>query len=359
MKKQLFIGALALASLLGVAQNKISKKIKNTPTSERSVLTAPSNYYAFSTFTASYQAITGTSVTSAGTKWDEPTDTIHIGFNFKLYNAQNDSVQLQGGSYFSFDDLVNGNTLTTGSPMFEDLCDRAYNPNSDNEGDPGGISPITYTTTGTAGSRICKIQVSNAGFYPENNANSTSTSFVNFQVWLYETTNNIEFRYGSVSIQTPSLNLQNSTGFICGLMDSLDYNTSAAASANMLNGPYASPAMVGPNPNFTDVISGNITSGTVYKFTRNTLVTSISKVSVFGNISLFPNPAKDKLFISNISSELSNANIEFYDVAGKLIHTEKIASEINLSGFNKGIYFLKIKTATNQSAFINKIVITD
>ena len=108
----------------------------------------------------------------------------------------------------SFDDLVNGNYLTTGSPIFEDLCDRAFNPNTDNEGDPGGISPISYTTTGIAGSRICKIQVSNAGFYGENNQNGTSVSFINYQLWLYETTNDIEFRYGSVSIQTPSLNFK-------------------------------------------------------------------------------------------------------------------------------------------------------
>ena len=98
--KKITIIVFALATLAVSAQNKSIKKVKQNSSSKISALTsAPSNYYSFSTFTASYQSITGTSVTSAGTKWDEPTDIIPVGFNFKLYDEQNDTIQLQGGSY--------------------------------------------------------------------------------------------------------------------------------------------------------------------------------------------------------------------------------------------------------------------
>ena len=354
--KKLFVTTLVLFSLTGLAQNKFSKR-KGAPMAKTTVTTTPSNYYTFSTFTTSYQTFTGT-IVSGGKKWDDLTDTIPLGFNFKLYNNQNDTIQLSGGSFFTFDDLINGNYLTAGSPMFEDLCDRAYDPNADSEGDPGGSSDISYTTTGTPGNKICKIQVSNAGFYGENDANGVSTSSVNFQIWLYETSNDIEFRYGNVSIQNPTLNLATPSGFVCGLVDSLDYNTSLAVKANMLTGIHSSPTVVGPNANFTDVITGNIQNGRVYKFSRNSITTSISKLPSLNHVALFPNPATDKLYVQNISNELINASIEFYDVTGLKVYSGELKNEIDLSSFSKGIYFVQIKTPNGEAGIINKLIIT-
>jgi hypothetical protein len=356
--KKLFILTFLVINLIGVSQNKIGKKVKGSVSEKSSLVVAPSNYYSFSTFTASYQNITGT-IVSGGKKWDDLTDTIPVGFNFKLYDDQNDTIQFAGGSYFSFNDLLNGSYLTTGSPMLEDLCDRAYDPNVDTEGDPGGISNISYTTTGLPGNKICKIEVNNAGFYGENNANGTSVSSVNFQVWLYQSSNDIEFRFGATNIQNMPVNLTNSNGFICGLFDSLDYNTSLATKANMLNGIHSGPTMVGPNANFTDVITGTVQSGRVYKFSRNAMITSISQNPHFSNIHLYPNPAKDKLFINNISQELNGSSVDFYDVTGQRIYSTRLSNEIDISSFSKGLYLVKVKTADGEVGLINKIIITN
>lgn len=355
--KKLFICALAIFSLATTAQEKSFKKTFVPFTAKSNAIAPPSTYYSFSTFTANYQNITGVSVTN-GLMWDEPIDSIPIGFNFKLYNMQNDTISFAGGSYASFNDVVNDPLLTAASPIFEDLCDKAFDPSVNVEGDPGGISNISYTTTGTVGSRIFKIEVNNAGFYGENSSAATTSSTVNYQLWLYETTNVIEFRFGNMTLVNQSLNFLNTGGFICGLVDDLDYNTVTATNSNLLNGPHANPTMVGLSPTATDFISGTPQNGRVYRFTYNT-VTSLKNNLNVSKIKVYPNPAKDKLYIDNLSSDLNNATIEFYDVVGKQIHSEKLNSVIDLSSFTKGIYFVKVKAENKESTFINKIVITD
>ncbi len=354
--KKLFICVLAIATLTGVAQNKKMKAIAPSASKSSAVMAPPSAYYSFTTFTASYQNITGVSVTN-GLMWDEEIDSIPIGFNFKLYNMQNDTISFIGGSYASFNDILNDPLLTAAAPMFEDLCDKAFDPNVNVEGDPGGVSNISYTTTGTVGSRICKIEVNNAGFYGEN-LNGPSASTVNYQLWLYETSNVIEFRFGACTLLNPGDNFFNAGGFISGLVDDLDFNTAIATNSNLLNGPHTTPTMVALTTNVTEYITGTPQSGRVYRFTNNT-ITSVKNISMASNLQLYPNPAKDKLYINNISSELNNATIEFYDVAGKQIHVENLSNEINISSLNKGIYLVKIKTEAGQSIFLNKIVVTE
>ncbi|MEO6304431.1 MAG: T9SS type A sorting domain-containing protein [Bacteroidia bacterium] len=357
MKKQLLIASLTIASLVSVAQNKIVKTIKQNTLAKSSVALPPSAYYSFSTFTAGYTSITG-SVVSGGQKWDELIYQIPIGFNFTLYNSVNDTINFGGGALLSFNDLNNDQFITAAGPMFEDLCDRAFDPAVDTDGDPGGISPITYTTVGTPGSRICKIEINNGGFYSEISNNAVSTSFVNLQAWLYETTNDIEFRFGTCSIANAADCFYDPNGFGCNLFDLLDVNTANSSNSNALNGPFASPTMVVLSPSITDVLTGTIQSGRVHKFTKSA-TTAIKNISQTSNLSLYPNPTKDKLYISNISADLNNATIEFYDVTGKQIHSEKIKSEINLSSFEKGIYLVKIKTESGQRIFLNKIVVTE
>ena len=56
---------------------------------------------------------------------------------------------------------------------------------------------------------------------------------------------------------------------------------------------------------------------------------------------------------------LPNSEVLFFDVFGKLIKTYKVTNnieKINLEGFTKGIYFLKLKS-DNQLTKENKIII--
>lgn len=69
---------------------------------------------------------------------------------------------------------------------------------------------------------------------------------------------------------------------------------------------------------------------------------------VFEDISISPVPVNDKLFI-NHSRSLSGSNITIYDVAGRLVSSEKLLNNaIDVSGLNTGVYFLKLNI-NNQS----------
>jgi len=71
----------------------------------------------------------------------------------------------------------------------------------------------------------------------------------------------------------------------------------------------------------------------------------------FNTITLSPNPVKD---ILTIYSKSAMQNIEIYSVLGQLIMSKSIEdknAKINISNFNKGLYFVKIKTENATQSF--------
>jgi len=89
----------------------------------------------------------------------------------------------------------------------------------------------------------------------------------------------------------------------------------------------------------TDVVTTNITlfaKWTVATFVENRQVTDFK---------LYPNPAKDKLYINFNSSNLSGA---IYDLQGKRVVDIKTGiNPIDISNLSKGIYFVKIINSGN------------
>ncbi len=76
---------------------------------------------------------------------------------------------------------------------------------------------------------------------------------------------------------------------------------------------------------------------------------SISDVHAISdvNINIYPNPTSRFVQIDN----LDNLNLEYYiyDLTGKLLQTEKLQDQIDLSNLNDGLYLLKaINTETNE-----------
>ena len=63
------------------------------------------------------------------------------------------------------------------------------------------------------------------------------------------------------------------------------------------------------------------------------------------NIAIYPNPARDFVKLSAISSQLSTVRV--YNCLGMLVEEIEVNSsevEINTSGYNAGIYFINIQT---------------
>jgi PKD repeat protein len=76
-------------------------------------------------------------------------------------------------------------------------------------------------------------------------------------------------------------------------------------------------------------------------------------------ISVFPNPAKDKLYVIT-DAAYRNETVEIFSAVGEKVFKSEIRnlkSEIDISAFPAGIYFLKITDDTRMT--VTKILITD
>ena len=73
-------------------------------------------------------------------------------------------------------------------------------------------------------------------------------------------------------------------------------------------------------------------------YQNNTLSTSDNNNIVKNNISIYPNPSKDVVFVK---SETVITKIELYDFSGKKIK-ESASKEMNISSLKRGNYLIKI-----------------
>lgn len=83
-------------------------------------------------------------------------------------------------------------------------------------------------------------------------------------------------------------------------------------------------------------------------------VSDVEDLSVNNQVSISPNPSSDQINIA-FSTEVNDAQIEVFDVNGKLIHSsngdfsEGDSYPIDLSNAPKGVYFYKIRNATQEA----------
>ena len=92
-------------------------------------------------------------------------------------------------------------------------------------------------------------------------------------------------------------------------------------------------------------------------------VTSIKDINTNQNFNVYPNPAKDELFISVNDKEVKSAFVEITDITGKVVYSSQISID-NLVGklnldIDNGTYLVTItdnntKKQTTQKIIINK-----
>ena len=74
---------------------------------------------------------------------------------------------------------------------------------------------------------------------------------------------------------------------------------------------------------------------------------------------MFPNPTQNKLTIDLGDISLKDPILSIYDLTGKIVYTEKLATnitskELNIKSFATGVYFVKIQS--DQQTFVQKLV---
>lgn len=104
-------------------------------------------------------------------------------------------------------------------------------------------------------------------------------------------------------------------------------------------GPYDATFRL--DPCYTKPSAGNI-YGCTYDFDVTIYSTGdIDEQKLRSQLSISPNPATDKIIITNTSNK-KVINISVYDLSGKKLFEAESASEINISTYVPGTYFAKI-----------------
>ncbi|WP_262494176.1 MopE-related protein, partial [Flavobacterium caeni] len=207
--------------------------------------------YLFSASSGAYVPLVGgTNSTATG---DDGTQlNIPIGFTFNYAGTahNNFSVSTNGNIRLLATYLTNHwtNTLATYTNIIAPLWD-------DNNRSAGAIS---YATTGSVGSRVLTVQWSNVSI---GGTGSSSNSTSNFQVQLFEGTNQIKFNYGA-------LNTAN------GVTASIGISSATGKYLSVTPGSPASASTVSATTENTGISSAtNLPSGTSYTFTPPTVYT--------------------------------------------------------------------------------------
>ena len=128
------------------------------------------------------------------------------------------------------------------------------------------------------------------------------------------------------------------------------------------NGTYTGPGVSGSA--FNPAVSGAGTFTIIYYYTDANncsssasqpasvgLCTGIAEAFNASAISIYPNPAKDAIYVNLNTLSLDNTTIELYDAIGKLVISQKVVDMIStllITDLSKGMYSLRIVTDSHQ-----------
>ena len=192
----------------------------------------------------------------------------------------------------------------------------------------GYIGEVSYEMTGNFPDHLLKVQYKNVYFAAE----TTATSYINFQVWFYENGDIIELHYGP-NVYTPGTG----AGISPGLFDVV---VATENSIELYGDPAAPTASTGIYKVGTS-LTGFPASGTVYRFTPNpTAVQQLSKKPAGIIVTYQPNDHHVSL-----SSAGTMRSCEISDLSGKTIEVFKNINAdhftINTQNYPKAMYIIK------------------
>ena len=302
--------------------------------------------YNFSVSTGTYTDLSGSTSINEGSTWDDPDLIVPIGFDFQLFDTTLSELVLGDGVFGGLQSIDMNSGLWPAVVYYGvDLVDRGYDVDQ-GSAVTGSLSNISYLVEGDAGSRICKIEWNNAGFYFELADDLVSEDFTNLQIWLYEGTNEFEIHFGPSSISQPFLSFLGTTGPGFALISSIDIDIDDIdGEAYSLTGDSSSPVMEEITSLYDDLdyLEGNAPEGTIYRFSRNT--TGLAEVQQPVSFSVYPNPAKDQFSVVIKNEEIKVEAISILDNYGRLVKlAEANANQINVSDLVSGVYVVQITT---------------
>lgn len=295
--------------------------------------------YTFKASTAAYTPLTTTTTANAGKLWDSDSQfAIPVGFSFTMNGVSTQTIYLNGS-------LMHPKAIAAKHDGFlfmsTGLVDR---------GTPDGVSksPIRYATSGTAGSRIFKMEWANAAFEDELEGGSSDLKdSLNLQIWIYEGSNAVEYRFGGSRVsgfQTYFLGKMQ-TGYV----RNLDTTDGDFDKFFFLSGNPAAPTVDSMTSfQITEGLNSFPAAGQVYRFTPKGAATAVKRVAGNTLATVFPTRTQSSIQIRNTSNAMLRA--ELLSIDGKLIlKTDAKPGDtgIGLEHLSAGQYLLRL-TDSNE-----------
>ncbi|MGI9190853.1 MAG: T9SS type A sorting domain-containing protein [Chitinophagaceae bacterium] len=310
--------------------------------------------YAFSKSMGTYNNLSGSTSLTNQTLWWDTMMTVPIGFPFKwaLGNRTLTSIDINSyGQLFSPMDLSFDEEyyVRLMFPYYANLSDKGYNTDSIPK------SNISYLLTGTSPNRILKIEYRNCGFF----LNSNGQDSTNFQIWLYEGSNIIEYHYGPQSVLDFEFSFYFKNGPLIGLiyqtaynnnLNCLDFNLCSyvAGDQNTANAIYSTtpfPLVNPPSNLYFDSIPAN---GQIFRWAPSANPNSINEIETFNNLKVYPTPFNESITIEN---ENNLQALRLSDLNGSVLIEQKVEGKkatLNTNTLASGVYFLSITDAKNN-----------
>jgi hypothetical protein len=286
--------------------------------------------YTLETDSSSYVDLVG-SPSLAAPGWDDPEFSVELGFDFPFFG------QMTSG----FSQMGLGNIM--GTPVSESAMD-FFIPGAYDLADLSTVidedSKISYLLEGTPGAYVFKIEWRNCGFYEEvfeGDDNSTFSSRYNAQVWLYEASGVIEYRYGLIDIQFETESLSTPIGLAHNLN-----GDDETGDMYVLSGDESEPYLL--LTTLEEFLFSGLTShpsfGRIYRFTP--AIDAIDEASsALPLLDLYPNPATDHVQF-DLGPKLQTWRA--VDLTGRTLAsgTGQGLTHLDLTNFAQGTYILQV-----------------
>lgn len=310
-----------------------------------SIYNVQSQPFTFTVLNGSYTQLVGSTSLNNGLTWDDPNFTIPIGFHFSYLGNSIDTILLSFGYGGTLLTTVNSNAVASLlSPYGSDLMDRGYNFTS-GPGQLGSLSNISYSTIGSSGNRIFKLQWENAGFYSDIQQNgSNAQDYVNFQLWLYENNDDIEIHFGPQSVSNPLLSFDGMPGPDILLIPNMNLNNFLfGANYYCLGGQPSNPSFLSHAPNAPlRYMNGSIPNGTIYRFSP--LQTAIDDPYKDEIWTVYPTPADEFIYLKSSEVTIPGNELIIRDVSGRVVLSKELINHrVSVENLKSGFYILELK----------------
>ncbi len=266
--------------------------------------------------------------------------SVPIGFEFRFAGRSWTKVNISSNGELLFgNDTANFDTVRAIFPFFADLVSDYVNH----------TPAISYESGGCAGAVVMKIQYKECSF-----KGGSVDDFINFQVWLYESTGAIEFHYGPGHVGSASACFNGQTGPRVGTQELVSATGQSLFSFFLTGFPFGPDLSTSPVPVYLEGIPD---AGQVYIFEPVSTM-GLSNLEVRGKEPfLFKEPASGSYEVGLNNEQSTLVSISLIDASGKeikqffngILEAGNQSVRIPVIGLPAGMWFVRI-TKGNRSS---------